>query len=155
LCFRTEWGRIAPTHSWKDDMDERIQHAILARLEDGRLACNQAFAIAKVLDVEPMAVGLTANETEVRISRCQLGLFGYGPKAQGKHKIVHPMDTVPERLAARLRAEADGEGISCAAIWRVADGLGYRRIEASSAAEAMGLKVSRCQLGCFPRPRKG
>ena len=35
------------------------------------------------------------------------------------------------------------------------DDLGYQRLEASSAVEAMGLRVSRCQLGCFPRPWKG
>jgi hypothetical protein len=62
------------------------------------------------------------------------------------------MDEVPERLAARLRAEASGDGITCTAVWQVADGLGYKRLQASSAVEAMGLKVSRCQLGCFPRP---
>jgi hypothetical protein len=144
-------------------MDDRIHQAILEHLEDGKLPCNHAFALAHRLDVDPLSVGLTANEAGIRISRCQLGLFGYGPKAEGKHKIVHPMDQVPERLAARLRAEAESssqaqageKGITCTAIWRVADGLGYRRIEASSAVEAMGIKVSRCQLGCFPRPWEG
>jgi hypothetical protein len=144
-------------------MDDRIHQAILEHLEDGKLPCNHAFALAQSLDVDPLRVGMTANEAGIRISRCQLGLFGYGPKAEGKHKIVHPMDQVPERLAARLRAETESgpqaqageKGITCTAIWRVADGLGYRRIEASSAVEAMGIKVSRCQLGCFPRPWEG
>lgn len=144
-------------------MDEGIHQAILEQLEDGKLPCNRAFAIASQLDVDPLSVGMVANEADIRIARCQLGLFGYGPKAEGKHKIVHPMDKVPERLAARLRAEAESlskspaadKGITCTAIWRAADGLGYRRIEASSAVEAMGLKVSRCQLGCFPRPWEG
>jgi hypothetical protein len=136
-------------------MDERLQQAMQERLEEGRLACNLAFAIAKSLGVEPLTVGRAANEAGIRISSCQLGLFGYGPKAEGKHKIVHPMDEVPERMAARLRAEAGDDGITCTAVWQVADKLGYKRIEASSAVEAMGLKVSRCQLGCFPRPWKG
>jgi hypothetical protein len=136
-------------------MDERIHQAMLERLENGHLPCNQAFAIAQILGVEPLAVGLAANEADIRISRCQLGLFGYGPKAEGKHKIVHPMENVPERLAARLRAEAESDSITCAAVWRAADGLGFGRLEASSAVEAMGLKVSRCQLGCFPRPWEG
>jgi hypothetical protein len=138
-------------------MDQEIKQAMEERLEDGQLPCNQAFAIAQNLGVEPLRVGLLANEADIRISRCQLGLFGYGPKAEGKHKIVHAMDNVPERLAARLRAESeDGElGITCAEIWRTADGLGYPRLEASSAVEAMGLKVTRCQLGCFPRPWEG
>jgi hypothetical protein len=55
-------------------------------------------------------------------------------------------------LAARLRSEADEDEITCQGVWKAADGLGIRRMEASSACEAMGLKVSRCQLGCFPRP---
>lgn len=147
----------------KDEMDEQLQQVMKERLEDGRLPCTQAFAIAQDLDVEPITVGLAANEAGIRVSRCQLGLFGYGPKAEGKHKIVHAMDKVPERLAARLRAEAginlqaeDAEpGITCAGIWRAADGLGYPRMKAASAVEAMGLKVTRCQLGCFPRPWEG
>jgi hypothetical protein len=97
---------------------------------------------------------MAANDAGIRISRCQLGLFGYGPKAEGKHKIVHAMDQVPERLAARLRGAADQEGITCQAVWAVADDLGFKRIEAAAAVEAMGLRVSRCQLGCFPRPWK-
>jgi hypothetical protein len=125
---------------------------MLDNLEDGQLPCNRAHAIAQSLDLEPLQVGFAANEADIRIARCQLGLFGYGPKAEGKHKIVHPMDEVPERLAARLRAEADGDSIICRAVWEVADKLGYKRIEASSAVEALGLRVSRCQLGCFPRP---
>ena len=88
----------------------------------------------------------------IRISRCQLGLFGYGPKAEGRHKIVDAMEEVPERLAARLRAEAGEDGITCRAVWKVADGLGIRRMEASGACEAMDLRVSHCQLACFPRP---
>nr|NIV28207.1 hypothetical protein [Anaerolineae bacterium] len=116
-------------------MDERLHQAMLERLQDGQLPCNQAHAIAQALDLEPLAVGFAANDADIRISRCQLGLFGYGPKAEGKHKIVHPMDKVPERLAARLRAAADRDQITCEAIWKAADGLGFKRIEASSAVE--------------------
>jgi hypothetical protein len=133
-------------------MNQVLLEAMKGRLEDGRLPCNHAFAIAKLERVAPFEVGSTATEAGIRISRCQLGLFGYGPKAEGKHKIVHAMENVPERLAARLRALSLGEEITCANIWKAADGLGYRRLEASGAVEAMGLRVSRCQLGCFPRP---
>jgi hypothetical protein len=136
-------------------MDKKLHQVMLENLVDGQLPCNHAFAIAQMLDIEPLQVGFAANEAEIRISRCQLGLFGYGPKAEGKHKIVHPMEDVPERLAARLRTGANGENITCKVVWDAADKLGYKRIEASSAVEAMGLKVSRCQLGCFPRPWEG
>ena len=136
-------------------MDERLHEAIVDRLEDGKLSCPRAFFVARKLGLEPLAVGLAATEADIRITHCQLGLFGYGPKAEGKHKIVHAMDEVPERLAARLRSHAEEGGIDCGAVWQVADELGFKRIEAASAVEAMGLRVSRCQLGCFPRPWKG
>jgi len=125
------------------------------RLDDeGQLPCPQAFGLARRLQMAPLTIGMAATEASIRISRCQLGLFGYGPKAEGKHKIVHAMEQVPERLAARLRTEAADDGITCLAVWQVAKELGYSRLEASSAVEAMGLKVSHCQLGCFPRPQK-
>ena len=133
-------------------MDNTLRQAMEDRLEGGQLPCKHAFALVQTLGVDPLTVGRAANDADIRISRCQLGLFGYGPKAQGKHKIVEPMDDVPHRLSARLRAASRDGGITCRGLWRVADGLGYRRLEASSAAEAMGLKVTHCQLGCFPRP---
>jgi hypothetical protein len=132
-------------------MDEALDQAMRDRLRDGHLPCAVAHEIARELDLPPLQVGQAATESDIRISLCQLGLFGYGPKSLGKHKIVHAMDDVPEGLAARLRAAAGAKGITCAAIWRVADELGYLRLEASSAVEAMGLRVSHCQLGCFPR----
>lgn len=135
-------------------MDEQLLQAMRDRLDDGRLPCSHACAIAQLQGLDPLIVGSAANEAGIRISHCQLGLFGYGPKAEGKHKIVHAMDKVPERLAARLRAASDRGSITCTDVWQVADGLGYKRIEASSAVEAMGLKISHCQLGCFPRPWK-
>ena len=136
-------------------MDEQLRQAVLGHLEEGHLTCHQAHAIAKELGVEPMDVGRVADEVEVRISRCLLGLFGYGSKAAGTHKIVRPMAQVPPSLEAALRAEAGEEGLPCIAVWRVADRLGHSRLEVSNAVEGLGLRVSHCQLGCFPHPSRG
>jgi hypothetical protein len=132
-------------------MNEQLHRNIRERLESGKLPCSQAHAAAQELGLDPLAVGKAADEAGIRVSRCQLGLFGYGPKAEGKHKIVQAMGTVPEPLAERLQQQTESDGITCLSIWQVADELGYQRIEASSAVEALGLRVSRCQLGCFPR----
>ncbi|MBN1135134.1 MAG: hypothetical protein JXM73_01015 [Anaerolineae bacterium] len=133
-------------------MDERLRQAVQDHLEDGQLACQQAHAIAEELDIEPLEVGRAADKMGVRIFRCQLGLFGYGSKADGTHKIVRPMAQVPPHLEAALRAETGEAGLPCSAIWRVADNLGIGRLEASSAVESLGLRVWYCQLGCFPHP---
>ena len=129
-----------------------LNKEIQAVLEQGQLPCEVAFELAKKLKVTPRQIGNACDEGGIRLSRCQLGLFGYGPKSEGKHKIVQPMETVPQELADRLRAAAGADGISCLEIWRIAAELGTTRLEASGAVEALGLRVSTCQLGCFPRP---
>ena len=136
------------------DEDVRLQQAVAEATEDGKLACARAHDIASTLGVEPLAVGQAADQAGVRIARCQLGLFGYGNKADGTHKIVRPPAQVLPPLEAALRAEAGPDGLPCDAVWRVADRLGVARLEASNAVEGLGLRVSRCQLGCFPRPWK-
>ncbi len=133
-------------------MEERLQKVIEARLVDGQLPCNQAHAIAKLEGIDPLELGFALNDMGIRVSRCQLGLFGYGPKAEGKHKIVEPMEEVPERLAERLHAAARNGGMICHTAWEIADGVGLKRIVVSSAMEALGLRTTHCQLGCFPRP---
>ena len=138
----------------KDDMDEQLRQAVLDRLEEGHLTCHQAHAIAKELGAEPIDVGRAADALDVRVSRCLLGLFGYGSKAAGTNKIVRPMARVPPALEAALRAEADDEGIPCLAVWNIADRVGISRLEASNAVEGLGLRVSYCQLGCFPHPSR-
>jgi len=136
-------------------MDEQVRQAVMDHLDDGKLPCHQAHAIAKDLGVEPLDVGRAADEVGVRVSRCQLGLFGYGSKEAGTHKIVRPMDQVPPYLEAALRAEGGEESLPCIAVWHIADRLGHSRLEVSNAVEGLGLRVSVCQLGCFPRPAKG
>jgi hypothetical protein len=133
-------------------MDERLHQAIMGRLKDGRLPCNQAHAVAKLEGIDPLTLGFALNDVGIRVSRCQLGLFGYGPKAEGKHKTVEPMDEVPGRLAERLQAAAKDGGLACDAAWKIADGMGLERIVVSSAMETMGLRTTHCQLACFPRP---
>jgi len=136
-------------------MDEQLRQVVLDHLEEGHLTCHQAHAIATELGMEPIDVGRAADEVGGRVSRCLLGLFGYGSKAAGTHKIVRPMAHVPPALEAALRAEAGEDGISCIAVWRIADKLGYSRLEGSNAVEGLGLRVSVCQLGCFPHPSRG
>ena len=42
-------------------MDERLAEAIRERLEDGKLPCNQAHAIAQILALDPLTVGFAAS----------------------------------------------------------------------------------------------
>ena len=136
-------------------MEDAVQEAVQAQLVKGQLPCAHAMAIAQDLGVSPGDVGSVANQAGIRISFCQLGLFGYGPKAEGKHKIVQPLSVVPQAVAEHLHAAAAADGISCFTLWQIADQLSLSRLEAAGAVETLGMHVSHCQLGCFPRPKAG
>jgi len=131
-------------------MDERLTARIQTSLVDGHLPCPFALAIAHELGLPPLEVGRTADAQKVRISRCQLGLFGYGPKAEGKSKIVQAMLQVPDDLAARLRAALNPAGqLTCAAAFAVAQEAQRPRQEIANAAQALDIHIAACQLGCF------
>lgn len=127
-----------------------LAEAVQSGLVGGELPCASAFDIARRLGVQPLRVGQQADALGVRLGKCQLGLFGYGPKVEGRHRRVKPMQDVPPALAAAIRASLDKDGrLSCVAAWRVAEELGMARQEVSDAAEGLGVRIVQCQLGAF------
>jgi hypothetical protein len=127
-----------------------VDQAIRQTLVDGQLTCAAAFKVASSLRVAPEEVGRAADRVGVRLSRCQLGLFGYGGRAEGTHRRVQAAhDTAPEMTAA-IRASLGEDGrLSCAAAWRIAAELDVGRQAVADAAEGMGLRIGHCQLGAF------
>lgn len=130
-------------------MTEEIKAKIKSSLVDGQLPCTVAHVIAYELDAKPLQVGQAANEVEVEISLCQLGCFGYGPKAEGKSKILRPTTKKDAQLMEHLRSTAIEGSIPCLKLWQIAAEFGLERLAVSNAAEALGLKIKPCQLGCF------
>lgn len=127
------------------DFDESLQRA----MRDGKLPCEAGHRAARETGHAPGEAGAWADETGIRVSHCQLGLFGYGPKAEGKHKIVRPAESVSPALLQAIQSRAEEGLITCAALWDVADTMGISRLDASGAAEALRVRVIECQLGCF------
>ena len=126
-----------------------LEQAIQNVLKDGQLSCAAAFRISRARRCSPGEVGDMANHLDIRISHCQLGLFGYGPKAQGLHKVVQAAETVSAELEGALKSRAHDGKISCADLWAIAKRLSIPKMEACAAAEALELHVTQCQLHCF------
>lgn len=118
-------------------------------VREGKLACEAAHRQAAELGRTPQEVGRRSDEMGIRISHCQLGLFGYGSKQEGKHKIVKRAESVGPELEEAIRSRVREGRIPCADLWGIADALGISRLDASGAVESLGLRVSECQLGCF------
>ena len=90
-------------------------------------------------------MGKTIDLQELRIGKCQLGLFGYEPEK----KCVKPADTIDTDLENALRQSAAGGRVSCLETWRMAQRLGVKKMAVSAACEAMGIKIKPCQIGAF------
>ena len=132
-------------------MTENVEARIREASPEGTLTCAKGLAIADQLHIPALEVGEAANEMEIRISRCQLGLFGYGPKEEGKHRIVEPMEDIPPNWEARLREAASAEGdLPCAEAHRIAREVGVSYLSIGNAAEGLRIRIRQCQLGCFP-----
>ena len=131
-------------------VDKKIAEEINSRLEDSRLPCAAAMAAAQKLGAEPADIGRAADALAIRLTACQLGLFGFPGRVKGwtgEGVAQHPVPSGFEE-AVRAARSADG-GISCASLWKVAELFSVPRIQAGYVADRLGIAVRNCQLGAF------
>ncbi len=124
---------------------EEIVRAVTEKAREGQITCAAAHAISERMNVPPEEVGYAADVLGVRITKCQLGLFGYGPEK----KKVGPAPEVSSGLRQAIERSVINGRLACADAWRIAGELHVPRMEVSSACEAMKIKISSCQLGAF------
>lgn len=129
-------------------MEERIAARIRVYPDQG-LPCAVAHYIAADLGVEPLAVGQAADGIDVKGSMCQLGLFGYAAKGRPVARIRQPMENVPPALEQAIRSALVAGNAPCASLWQIGAQMGFSRLEMGNAVQALGIKVSPCQLGFF------
>jgi hypothetical protein len=138
-------GHFAKKHPPDRKVNAVIADAVKSRSPEGEIACAVAFEIVENQRSTPEEVGLTIDTLEVRIVKCQLGLFGYQPVK----RIVKPSQNIPSALKEAIHESLVKERLSCKAAWDIAEKFGLRRLEVSSACETMKIKISSCQLGTF------
>ena len=138
-------NHFAKKHKGSIKLNPLIKEAVLKRSKEKDLPCAVAFEIAKELGVEAAEVGKTVDLLNIRLSKCQLGLFGYLPEK----KIIKPQDTENQDLKdAIINAVAD-ERLPCKDAWDIASEFKIKKMTVSSIADAMGIKIKPCQLGAF------
>jgi hypothetical protein len=125
--------------------DRSIKDEILKRTKDEKLSCALAFEIAKALQILPHEVGKTADLMNFKLTKCQLGLFGYQPKK----KIVKPQDSIEEDLKDAINQSLFQGRLSCKRAWEIASLFSIGKMDVSSVCETMGIKIKDCQLGAF------
>ena len=130
-------------------MTNPLEHLAQVAVE-GQIACVDAHQLATELGLTSQEIGALVNrETTYRFDRCQLGLFGYGQKGTEAYKIVTPAPHCPPAIVAAIEERTVDGRVSCLALWEIAAQYRYPRLGIANIAQALGLKVKPCQLGCF------
>jgi len=138
-------GHYAAKHP-EGTIDPDIEKMIVSRAKTGRISCAAAHLIANERGCPPRTIGINIDLLEMRIHKCQLGLFGYGKE---KNKAVEAAKDVQNELKVAIREVVVGHHISCENVWRVAKKMERRKMEVAAACEFLGIKVKPCQLGAF------
>ena len=138
-------GHYAEKHLHDSEVKPEIEAALKQLASNGELPCAVAFKIATDLDIEPGDVGITADLLEMRLTKCQLGLFGYQPVK----RIVKPAREVSKDLEEGIRKGLEDGRLPCVTAWRISKDLGIRKMEVSSACEALEIRLCSCQIGAF------
>jgi hypothetical protein len=142
---RQDKRHFTQKHAPECRADRRISEALKRQAPAGELTCSQAFAVAANLNVPPAEVGLALDLNEIRLTECQLGLFGYRPQK----KKIKPAEKVPSEMREAILQSAADSRLPCKAAWQIADRLGLTKLKISSACEKLKIKISACQLGAF------
>jgi len=126
-----------------------LQDQLRAATNEDQLSCALAHKLAREWGVMPEALGAAAKEAGIGIIRCQMGLFGFGPKGTPSYRVVQPADHVPEALSLEVQSALINGRLPCRVAWKLGQqhGLAYRRM--GDVLDALKIKVKPCQLGQF------
>jgi hypothetical protein len=138
-------GHYGKKHPVDRVVDPVVAKAVMENQSNNEISCATAFTIVDDLGVPPDEVGFTIDKQEITLIKCQLGLYGYKPD----RKIVKPADQVSPDLEDAIRAGLVNDRFPCVVAWETAEKFGIRKMEVSSACEALGIKITPCQLGAF------
>ena len=136
--------RSLKTQASDRKVDARIMEALAVRRKDNTLSCAEAFDIARKLDVSKIEVGNALDMMDIKIVKCQLGLFGH---KDGKR--VKSDSLLPEILLETLSSFRETGRMPCRRVHEIALELGIGRPVVANACEALGIKIKPCQLGAF------
>jgi len=128
-----------------EQLDPSVKEVILEKSSNEELACPAAFEAAEQAGVQAQEIGNYADTLNIRLVKCQLGLFGYNPEK----KIVGPVQPVDPELKDAISGELIDNRLSCKIAWDIASRLKISKTEVSGACEGLGIKITKCQLGAF------
>jgi hypothetical protein len=138
-------GKYFAKHPKDTKIDEDLKKEILEQVKNNNFSCKKAEDIASELGFTLEETGQAIDILNINITKCQLGLFGYGETK----KVVQPAKEIAPELKESITSSLENERLSCAAAWEIAEKLNVSRLKVAAACEALQIKIKPCQLGAF------
>jgi len=137
--------KFADKHGVDVRVNEWVKEHIIGQTQNNELACAKAFKIADELNVSAAEVGKTADLLNMKLVKCQLGLFGYTPEK----KIVKPKAASTIKLESAIQDSLAEGALPCAKAWEIARNFDISKMTVSAVCEQLKIKIKPCQLGAF------
>ncbi len=138
-------GKYVEKHPKNTEVDDDLKNEILEQVKNNSISCKKAEEIAGDLGFRMEETGVAIDVLNIKITKCQLGLFGYGES----QKIVQPAKEISPELRESITSAVEDGHLSCAAIWEIAGKFNMSRMKVAAACEALQVKIKPCQLGAF------
>ena len=142
---REQGPKFSEKHGTDTQMDPAVKQEVVDKSKNNEIACAVAFQIAEGLKATPADVGKGIDLQDIRLVKCQLGLFGYSPVK----KAVKPKSPQSPDLEEAIRVALVEKKLSCRAAWDIAQRFDVPKMAVSAACEALEIKIKPCQLGAF------
>jgi hypothetical protein len=139
-------GHYRAKHAPDTQVNPTLAKRLNENATDGRLTCSSAFTVAAETGTNSAEVGRAADLLELKITKCQLGLFGY---RRERRNIAEPAEHVSEELEEALRGAIVNGTLSCKRAWDIAVRFGMSKMAVTSACERLNIRLGPCQLGTF------
>ena len=139
-------GNYSKKRSSGDGPGNHVTRRIESLSRNAQITCFDAHGIAEDSKTAPLEIGEAIDLLEIKVIRCQLGLFGHGGK---RRNIVSPANVVPNELRDRIMKDVEDNRISCKSLWDIAAERGIAKMEMTATCETLKIKICCCQLGTF------
>ena len=126
-------------------LDKKIASFLKEKISENNLTCAEAHRIAGGLNVDPNEVGTAIDLLNIRITKCQLGLFGYGQQ----RKVIPSTEKINPGIEQAIEASLINGRLPCATAWKISEEFKVSKTTVASACEKIKVKISSCQLGAF------
>lgn len=142
---REQGPNFSQKHGANSQISPKVKQKIEDKIKNNEISCAVAFQIAEGLNVTPADIGKGVDLLNVRLIKCQLGLFGYGPRK----KAVKPKSPENPELENAIRTALVEDRLACQDAWDIAQRFNIPKMTVSAACEALNIKIKPCQLGAF------